>query len=430
MDTHCFKWWYNYVMIKRVLFFFSATLCVVLGLGMFLPITEAAFDRNLTVGMSGNDVRELQQLLNADSSTRVAVYGAGSPGNESDYFGNLTKAAVIRFQEKYASEVLAPVGLVRGSGFVGLFSRMKLSGMIALKNSQLKPPVAIIPPVATSSSPSSNPPVVKPNIVSVSPSHLRTGDTVTISGSGFLPTGNTVIFADGPVNQTFSNIPSPDGKTLSFVFKAPPAPGMTLAELRALPSNILAQIEGAVTGAGGTLEDVAHPFRFAQSEADIEAFLQKNGRSLADLDGKFYVTVQNKNGFYYKPDLTVRASYNFSTQSSFSRSLKEKALSFSRLFSPMPLTTNAQVYGGGINMSIVMICTCSGGYMTVMSDFAAGGSGLYWFPPGFVPLAGTGLPFAFWLGSYVPGGGVCAITAGPFCATITGNLPIMYGGSN
>lgn len=90
--------------------------------------------RNLSLGMTGEDVRALQRFLNRDSSTRVANVGTGSPGYESAYFGPLTKQAVIRFQEKYRSDVLAPRSLTVGTGIVDLSTRTKIHALCGAMN--------------------------------------------------------------------------------------------------------------------------------------------------------------------------------------------------------------------------------------------------------------------------------------------------------
>ncbi len=56
------------------------------------------FTQSLNVGSRGQEVMNLQKFLNMSPSTRVAVTGAGSPGNESTYFGPATRAAVMKFQ--------------------------------------------------------------------------------------------------------------------------------------------------------------------------------------------------------------------------------------------------------------------------------------------------------------------------------------------
>ena len=94
-----------------------------------LSVCPYSWERNLKVGSSGPDVLALQKLLNAYPDTLIADAGAGSPGNESDWFGSLTKAAVITFQEKYADEILAPVGLSKGTGTVGPSTRAKLNAL-------------------------------------------------------------------------------------------------------------------------------------------------------------------------------------------------------------------------------------------------------------------------------------------------------------
>lgn len=81
-------------------------------------------EQNLSVGSSGESVVCLQEFLKKEGSD---IYPEGLvTGN----FFNLTKNAVIRFQEKYASEILAPLGLTNGTGFVGNATRAKINSMI------------------------------------------------------------------------------------------------------------------------------------------------------------------------------------------------------------------------------------------------------------------------------------------------------------
>lgn len=77
------------------------------------------FTTNLTVGSRGEAVRQLQWVLNQSADTQVAVVGAGSPGNETTYFGNATKAAVKKLQAKN--------GIVPVSGYVGPLTRSLLN---------------------------------------------------------------------------------------------------------------------------------------------------------------------------------------------------------------------------------------------------------------------------------------------------------------
>lgn len=114
----------------------ARALAATLLLFLFAPLSSAQtgsstpFTQNLSIGATGEQVAALQKILNRDSDTRIAVAGPGSPGYETSNFGPLTKSAVIRFQEKYSGEVLAPVGLTRGNGRVGSYTRAKLNEIL------------------------------------------------------------------------------------------------------------------------------------------------------------------------------------------------------------------------------------------------------------------------------------------------------------
>lgn len=89
-------------------------------------ISCGSFDANLYFGLRNNaEVNCLQQFLKLQGPE---IYPEGLvTGN----FLTATRAAVIRFQEKYVSEILTPVGLSRGTGYIGSSTRNKLNKLLA-----------------------------------------------------------------------------------------------------------------------------------------------------------------------------------------------------------------------------------------------------------------------------------------------------------
>ena len=66
------------------------------------------FTEFLQLGSSGTEVVALQKALIAEGILRSDL--------ATGYFGHITQAAVKAFQEKYASEILTPLGLTQGTG--------------------------------------------------------------------------------------------------------------------------------------------------------------------------------------------------------------------------------------------------------------------------------------------------------------------------
>jgi len=82
------------------------------------------FNQNLSFGMENEQIRCLQELLKKQGKE---IYPQGLV---TGYFGPLTQAAVIRFQERFAEEILYPLDLTSGTGFVGQMTRAKLNGLL------------------------------------------------------------------------------------------------------------------------------------------------------------------------------------------------------------------------------------------------------------------------------------------------------------
>lgn len=88
------------------------------------------FNSDLEEGMEKEDVKYLQIILNADPETIVTQDGAGSPGEEVEFFDSATTRAVMAFQRKYSTEILEPAGMMLSTGVVDVYTRDKLNAIL------------------------------------------------------------------------------------------------------------------------------------------------------------------------------------------------------------------------------------------------------------------------------------------------------------
>jgi len=93
---------------------------------------EKIFTKDLKKGSQGEEVKILQECLAKDKE----IY---PEGEVTGYFGEKTKKAVIRFQEKYKEEILKPSGLTKGTGLVGPSTRKKLNKICGNSSEEIIP---------------------------------------------------------------------------------------------------------------------------------------------------------------------------------------------------------------------------------------------------------------------------------------------------
>jgi hypothetical protein len=80
------------------------------------------FTKDLQVGMTDPEVKGLQDCLKFEGLFPNLQESTG-------YFGGLTRKAVVDFQNKYADEILKPLGLTAATGIVGASTRQKLNAL-------------------------------------------------------------------------------------------------------------------------------------------------------------------------------------------------------------------------------------------------------------------------------------------------------------
>jgi len=105
------------------------------------------FKKNLSIGQSGADVTNLQTVLQKD----------GESLNVSEIFDKQTASAVSAFQEKYMKDILKPVGLSAGTGYVGARTISKLNtlfgcGTVNVTSTQITASTTVSPVVSITES--------------------------------------------------------------------------------------------------------------------------------------------------------------------------------------------------------------------------------------------------------------------------------------
>jgi peptidoglycan hydrolase-like protein with peptidoglycan-binding domain len=208
-----------------------------------VAVASTPLTKNLYKGIQDEEVRSLQKFLNTSSDTIVSDTGLGSLGNETDYFGDKTKNAVARFQNKYASEILTPIGLYAGTGYVGSITRQKINSLlgvtpstfvtnnsnsVSVSTSAKDKIKAIVMPVlnrifgvssssttTATTSVASNTTSGVPKITKITPEVLMDGGVMTIYGSGFTQNNRVFISIEPP--DKYVNIKSTkDGTNISL----------------------------------------------------------------------------------------------------------------------------------------------------------------------------------------------------------------------
>ncbi len=173
------------------------------------------FTSDLGLGSSGAEVETLQRWLNANGY-EVAATGAGSPGNETTYYGERTRQAVAMYQEEN--------GITPSAGYFGPVTRAAINDDI--RDSSPEEPEPTASPSETDSDPGSfdeddevelsqeadrvdeemlgleDELAEVDSVLLAQPStyHGEAGSDITLFGAGFT-SSNTVYFGDIPVEN-------------------------------------------------------------------------------------------------------------------------------------------------------------------------------------------------------------------------------------
>ncbi len=184
--------------------FLTITMIVTSSFIPFVAFAQINLVRDLFVGISGSDVLDLQKILNKDRETQIAQSGIGSFGNETNYFGNLTKEAVQKFQIKYSDYVLKPIGLSVPTGYVGKLTRDFINQNFQIENSTSTKTIDI----NTNNKNIGGLPIIE----SITPDTVSGKTKIKIKGQNFTDKNTVIITFES--RTEFTNIKSSNNGTL------------------------------------------------------------------------------------------------------------------------------------------------------------------------------------------------------------------------
>lgn len=158
------------------------------------------FGASLHYGMSGVEIKALQTVLQKEGFLQQ------EETNKEGliYFGEKTASAAVEFKQKHKVKDVSLFNLKYSTGYyVGAKTREKLNSLYGCGN--------VVPGATLQQS--------NLSLTSLSPSSGPVGTTVTLHGSGFTSTGNTIVFSSNTAGMStgFSDRTSSDGKALTFV---------------------------------------------------------------------------------------------------------------------------------------------------------------------------------------------------------------------
>lgn len=165
------------------------------------------FNNSLRKGDKSTEVGALIYALYKDGIIKDTI----SSANNSLYYGPITESYVSIFQQKYASEILTPSGLKKGTGFVGQATRAKLNklfGCVAMTQNNTQQTTTTNTNQNQTATIKSNDP---PQITGIyGPSGLKVGQLGTWSIGATDVESSQITYAVLWGDETVSSIPSSD----------------------------------------------------------------------------------------------------------------------------------------------------------------------------------------------------------------------------